>query len=359
MWRAALIQDLRSQSELTDKKPVSSIFFGGGTPSLMDPKTVGALVDEIASIWGTSDDVEITLEANPTSVEAGKFRDFKVSGVNRISMGIQALNDPDLKALGRMHTTAEAMKAFAIARECFARVSFDLIYARQHQTLKDWEGELKQALEMAVDHLSLYQLTVESGTRFGDLYKRGRLSGLPDADLGADMYDLTNDICEVFGYPSYEISNHCRAGAESRHNLIYWRYEPYLGVGPGAHGRPMKSGTRRQTVGFSNPERWLNAVNKVGSGLEVYDGVTPKEAGQEYALMSLRLREGLNTRRFHEMSGRPLNQDKIEELMEDGFLASEDHHIAATAKGRPVLNRLLQEILLVPEELQDDKVCSN
>ncbi len=346
LWCDALLSDLRQQARTVDPRPVSSIFFGGGTPSLMDPSTVSALIDEICKVWGTTPDVEISLEANPTSVEAWKFQAFKAAGINRVSLGIQALNDADLKALGRMHTVKEATSAFDVARNCFDRVSFDLIYARQHQSLKDWELELKQATNMAVDHMSLYQLTVEDGTRFGELYKRKMLRGLPTENLGADMYDLTNDVCTTEGYPAYEVSNHCRSGSECRHNLIYWRYEPYLGIGPGAHGRPLSNGDRKQTVAYSNPERWIQQVRTNGHGLRVDELVSAHDAGLEYALMSLRLSEGLDRERYQQMSASTLDSSRLDDLIEGGFLCQNGGFIAATAKGKKVLNRVLQELLI-------------
>lgn len=344
-WRAALLTDLRHQADLSDTRTVTSIFFGGGTPSLMQPATVGALIDEVASLWDVADDLEITLEANPTSVEADKFKAFRSAGVNRVSMGIQALNDPDLKALGRMHSAAEAMAAFDVARSQFERVSFDLIYARQNQTLRDWQDELAKALAMAVDHLSLYQLTIEPGTRFGELYSLNKLRDLPGDDLGADLYDATQSLCAAAGMPSYEISNYARSDAMCRHNLTYWRYGPYLGVGPGAHGRMMTNGERFETASHSNPEAWLSAVAERGTGLRHRTKLSPSDMGTEYALMSMRLAEGMSLNRFQTLSGRIIGLDQIGDLISRDYIEHDEDMLRATPKGRPVLNSLLQQML--------------
>ena len=344
-WREALLTDIRTQAETTEKQTVTSIFFGGGTPSLMEPATVGALIDEVSRLWQVANDLEVTLEANPTSVEADRFRAFRTAGVNRISMGIQSLNDSDLKALGRMHSAAEAMAAFDVARENFDRISFDLIYARQNQTLAEWEKELTRALDMAVDHLSLYQLTIEAGTRFGDLYDRGKLRGLPSEGLGADLYDLTQAICADHGMGAYEVSNHAREGSECRHNLTYWRYGPYLGVGPGAHGRLLQGQERFETVSFSNPEKWLETVAAHGSGLKSSDRLSETDAGHEYALMCLRLTEGLELSRYELISGHRLDQVRIDDLISQELLRQNEDRIYTTAQGRPVLNGVLGALL--------------
>ncbi|MCL4155215.1 UNVERIFIED_CONTAM: hypothetical protein GTU68_030977, partial [Idotea baltica] len=236
-WVRAYLSELDRLAELTPNRIVSTVFFGGGTPSLMLPDTVAAIIERVRQNWRCTNDIEVNLEANPTSVEASRFRGFQQAGVNRISMGIQALNDQDLKLLGRLHSVAEAQKAFDIARNIFDRVSFDLIYARQNQSAAEWEAELTQALGMAVDHLSLYQLTIEEGTAFGDRFARGGLRGLPTDDLSADLYELTQSITSDHGFSAYEVSNHAKTGQESRHNLVYWRGGDYVGVGPGAHGR--------------------------------------------------------------------------------------------------------------------------
>lgn len=344
-WRNALLCDLRTQAEFSDKETVTSIFFGGGTPSLMEPETVGALIDEVGRLFQVANNLEVTLEANPTSVEAGRFRDFRSAGVNRVSMGIQALNDPDLKALGRMHSAAEAMAAFNVARENFDRISFDLIYARQNQSLDDWSSELRRAIGLAVDHLSLYQLTIEAGTRFGDLYDRNKLKGLPSDSLGADMYDLTQEICFDSGLPAYEISNHAAVGSECLHNLTYWRYGPYLGVGPGAHGRVISGGKRYETESYAQPEAWLSSVLDHRHGLRTRESLFSEDVGTEYALMSLRLAEGLSLSRYKLLSGLDLDSPQLSELISQEYIKRDGDRISATSTGRPVLNSILKELL--------------
>ncbi|MEX0971448.1 MAG: radical SAM family heme chaperone HemW [Paracoccaceae bacterium] len=343
-WQNALITELRANAALTGRRHVRSIFFGGGTPSLMPPALVGALIDEVAKLWVLEPDAEITLEANPTSVEAERFRGFAAAGVNRISMGIQALNDPDLKALGRMHSTAEAMQAFDIARSLFKRVSFDLIYARQNQTLAAWEAELGTALKMAVDHLSLYQLTIEDGTRFGELAARGKLRGLPSDDLGADMYELTQSLCDAAGMPCYEVSNHARAGAESRHNLVYWRYGDYAGVGPGAHGRLSLNAGRFARENLRNPEAWLARVAAQGHGGVAQTLLSAGDEASEYLLMSMRLVEGCDIARYSALAGHALNMAAVADCVNQGLLVHEGTQLATTARGRIVLNAILREI---------------
>ncbi|WP_189639659.1 radical SAM family heme chaperone HemW [Paramylibacter ulvae] len=341
-WLAALIGELRLASMRSKNRTVDTVFFGGGTPSLMQPRVVQKLIETIDTLWGLSPNVEITLEANPTSVEAGKFADFSRAGINRVSMGVQALNDPDLKRLGRMHSVAEAEAAFDIAKTHFKRVSFDLIYARQDQTLANWETELRRALDMAVDHLSLYQLTIEPQTAFGNLFERGKLHGLPADDTAADMYDITQKICADAGMPAYEVSNHAAAGQESQHNLIYWRYGDYVGVGPGAHGRITVDGKRIATVSIRNPEAWLNADQKT-SDVEI---ISTTDQASEYLMMSLRLSEGSDVARFKNLSGQHLPDDVITNHCADGLLRQTNSHIIATQKGRIILNALLRDLLV-------------
>jgi len=344
-WRDALLSDIRrSAAEVPDRR-VDTVFFGGGTPSLMPPETVAAVINEINQTWGLKSGAEISLEANPTSVEAGRFREYAEAGVNRISMGIQALNDTDLRHLGRMHSVVEARAAFEIARAQFDRVSFDLIYARQNQSLESWESELREALTMAVDHLSLYQLTIENGTRFGELYDRGKLKGLPKDDLSADMYLKTQEICDYFGMSSYETSNHARTGAESRHNLIYWRYGDYAGIGPGAHGRVTLADGKRATVAYSSPKEWLEKVEHTGWGRKSAETITEQEQAVEYLMMSLRLAEGTDMRRFETLNGVPLSISRVDMLTDDGFLVRENGRLRTTHKGRPVLNAILRELM--------------
>ncbi len=345
-WAAAYLSELRRAASETPGRVLNAVFFGGGTPSLMDPDTVAAIIAEIRRLWPVANDPEITLEANPGSVEAGRFRAYRDGGVNRISMGIQALNDDDLRRLGRIHTAQEAMAAFDIARDTFARVSFDLIYARQGQSLADWDAELRSALSMAVDHLSLYQLTIEQGTAFGDRYNAGKLRGLPDDDLSVDLYALTRDICGAEGMPAYEVSNHARDGAQSRHNLIYWRYGDYIGIGPGAHGRLTSDGARYATECFSNPTRWLAAVD-TNSAEKPRQLLTRADEASEFLLMGLRLKEGVSLSRYEKLSGRPLDPGRIEHLRDIGMVDATKDRITVSEQGFMVLNAVLADLLSV------------
>ncbi len=345
VWKDALLSELRHAAQLTPGRSVQSIFFGGGTPSLMAPDTVAAIIDEVARLWHIGNDIEITLEANPTSVESNKFADFNAAGVNRISMGIQALNNVDLKRLGRLHSTQEALQAFDIAKEYFNRVSFDLIYARQNQTLAGWQSELTRALDLTVDHLSLYQLTIESGTRFGQLYDIGKLKGLPDDDLAADMYQATSDICSNAGLSNYEVSNYAKTEAESRHNMIYWRYGDYIGIGPGAHGRITVNGSKHATETPILPEDWLQSVQANGFALKCVEIISKSAQAEEYLMMSLRLAEGTDLERYESLSGKPLNPEKTELLAEAGLLTHKNNRLVATLSGRMVLNAVLKELL--------------
>jgi oxygen-independent coproporphyrinogen-3 oxidase len=344
-WRQALLAEMRHMRELTGPRRVDTVFFGGGTPSLMEPTTVAALIDEAGRLWGLGGTTEITLEANPTSVEAGKFRDYASAGVNRLSMGVQALNDADLKALGRMHSVAEAEAAFGVARDAFPRVSFDLIYARMGQTVAAWEAELARALAMAIDHFSLYQLTIEPATRFGELYDLGKLK-VPADDIAAAMYELTQTMTAGAGLPAYEISNHARPGGESRHNLVYWRYGDYAGVGPGAHGRlTLADGRRVATVTARAPGDWLMAVGGSGHALVEEAAVERADQATEYMLMSMRLVEGADLARYQRLSGAPIDPARIAALAGDGLVRQTGDRLAATARGRIVLNRVLAELL--------------
>ena len=332
--------------QLTGERQAGTVFFGGGTPSLMAPETVAALIEEIDRLWGLAPGAEITLEANPTSVEAGRFKAYADAGINRVSMGAQALNDADLRALGRQHSAAEARVAFDIARAVFDRVSFDLIYARTGQTLAGWEAELTEALEMAADHLSLYQLTIEPGTRFWELHARGRLV-VPGDELAADMYELTQIMTRSAGLPAYEVSNHARPGAESRHNLLYWRGGDYAGIGPGAHGR-ITGGTRTATAALRDPRAWMDAVSTHGHGIETLEVIGPDARAEEYLMMSLRLSEGTDPVRYARLSGRPLDPDRIADLTATGHLRTAGKRLIATETGRLVLNAVLAELLAGP-----------
>jgi oxygen-independent coproporphyrinogen-3 oxidase len=343
-WNRAFLAEIGRLANLTPGRVLNTVFFGGGTPSLMSPELVHSILDAVRAHWTLANDIEITLEANPGSVEAGRFRGYADAGVNRISMGVQALNDEDLRRLGRRHSVAEARGAFDVARNAFDRVSFDLIYARQGQTLADWGKELREALSMAVDHLSAYQLTIEDGTAFGARYAAGGLRDLPADDDAADMYLMTQDICAAHGMPGYEVSNHAQTGSESRHNLIYWRYGDYAGIGPGAHGRLTRDGIRYATEAVRAPGAWLSQVESRGHGELAPEALGPIDAGTEFLLMGLRLAEGIDPLRYAEISGRGLDPATIARLEEMGMLAT-GARIAATDKGRAVLNALLRELL--------------
>ncbi|UWQ37234.1 radical SAM family heme chaperone HemW [Leisingera aquaemixtae] len=345
LWVRAYLAELDRLSEQLPGRVLNTIFFGGGTPSLMQPETVAAVIERAREIWPFANDMEISLEANPGSVEAGRFAGYRDAGVNRVSMGIQALNDEDLRRLGRIHSVAEARAAFDIARECFDRVSFDLIYARQGQTLEAWKAELKEALSMAIDHLSLYQLTIEDGTAFGDRYARGKLRGLPEDDTAADMYLATQDLTAAHGMACYEISNHARPGAVSRHNLIYWRYGDYAGIGPGAHGRLTLGGVRYATETHLAPGAWLQAAN-AGNGESLRVPLATEDAAAEYLMMGMRLSEGLDMVRFTELSGRHLPESKLNDLVDLGMVTISEKRLRATAQGRAVLNAVLRELLM-------------
>lgn len=344
-WTRALVAEIKSSAADLQGRTVNSIFFGGGTPSLMPPDTVGAVIDTVTKCWSLARDAEITLEANPTSVEAERFQGYRVAGVNRLSMGVQALVDRDLRALGRLHTAAEAMRAFDVARSVFARVSFDLIYARQGQTVAAWEAELGSALGLAVDHLSLYQLTIEPGTRFGDLAARGKLRDMPPDSVSAAMYSMTQDICAAAGMPAYEISNHARSGAESRHNLVYWRYGDYLGIGPGAHGRVSVGGRRQATEAIRMPEAWLRTVEGTGIGTTIHEPISSADQATEMLMMGLRLSEGISIGRYNRLAGRTIPVERVQELCVLGLLQVRGDRIVATTAGRTVLNAVIARLL--------------
>jgi len=343
-WAKAFVSELERYKSETPERVVSSVFFGGGTPSLMEPELVETILTCISENWTFARGAEITLEANPSSVEAGKFRDFRSAGVNRISLGIQALNDHDLSKLGRLHSRDEGYRAIEIAQNTFTRVSFDLIYARQDQGLKDWEAELTKALSLGTEHLSLYQLTIEEDTAFGKRHAAGKLIGLPEDNLAADMYALTQEICEAADMPAYEISNHARSWAQSQHNLIYWRGGDYLGIGPGAHGRLRVNGKRCATDTELLPQTWLAAAT-AGLGEASRTELSAYEQGVEYLLMALRLTEGVDLTRASDFDPDLLNSNKYNELVDMGFLASDQSRLYATPQGRMVLNAILRELL--------------
>lgn len=343
-WRDAYLRELDRYASFTGDRILQSVFFGGGTPSLMDPDTVAAIIDRIRRNWRTSNDLEITLEANPTSVEASRFAGYHAAGVNRVSLGLQALNDADLKALGRLHSVEEGRTAFEIARKQFDRVSFDLIYARQSQTPGAWRSELTEALAMAADHLSLYQLTIEPGTAFGDRYSRGRLRGLPSEDAAADMYEITQDLCGTAGLPAYEVSNHAAEGAESRHNLIYWHYGDYIGIGPGAHGRVTRNGERHAVEAARQPGAWLTSVERDATA-ETWSRLAEQEQAQEYLLMGMRVNDGVDLARYEAIFGAAPPLEAIAELSEMGFVETDMGRLRTTPKGRPLLNAILGRLL--------------
>lgn len=336
--------ELASMRARTGPREVSSIFIGGGTPSLMQPQTVGAVLEAVAKNWTVPAGIEVTLEANPSSVEAGRFRGYRAAGVNRVSLGVQALNDADLKFLGRLHDVEQAFQAIGLAREIFPRLSFDLIYARPGQTPDAWARELEQAIGHAADHLSLYQLTIEEGTRFHMLYAAGKFQ-IPDQDHAAELYAVTQAVTAARGLPAYEISNHARPGAESRHNLIYWRYGEYVGVGPGAHGRFIEDGKRIVTFTEKLPETWLDLVETHGNGVVGGEVLTRNEEADEFLLMGLRLAEGIDLARYEALAGRSLPNKRLSVLQEEGLVAPiGNSRLRATPAGMVVLDALVAEL---------------
>jgi len=341
----AFIAEIAATAARVPGREVSTIFFGGGTPSLMQPATVGAVLDALARHWSIAGDVEVTLEANPTSVEATRFRGYRAAGVNRVSLGVQALDNVALKELGRMHSVREALDAVAIARTSFERYSFDLIYARPGQTPAAWAAELKRAIAEAGEHLSLYQLTIEQETPFFALHSAGKLV-TPDDDTARALYDTTQDVCAAAGLPAYEISNHAPPGAECRHNLVYWRAHEYAGIGPGAHGRLDVDGERRATATEKRPEAWLMRVEQRGHGVISDEELTPEQMGDEYLLMGLRLAEGIDPERYARLAGRPLNDRRIAILREEGALeTTADGKLRVTLAGFPVLDAVVADLV--------------
>ena len=348
-FAAALRWELAWEAERLGRRPLGSIFFGGGTPSLMDPATAAALIDDATRLFLPGPSLEITLEANPTSVEAGRLADFRQAGVNRLSLGIQALSDQSLRALGREHSAAQAVAALEIGRSLFPRLSFDLIYARPGQTLEDWRLELNTALMLAADHLSLYQLTIESGTAFEVLHRRGELV-LPDEDLANALYDATAEAAAGFGLQGYEVSNYAVPGAESRHNLAYWRYGDYAGIGPGAHGRISLAGQLLATRRHRAPERWAELVERQEHGTVEEAPISSKDRAREALLMGLRLVEGIDPEVFARRTGVQL-KDAIdpfilEASVEEGYLAVAGERLIATSEGRRRLDALLPRLAL-------------
>ena len=343
-FAAAFEAEMAAMRERTGPRAVASVFLGGGTPSLMKPETVGRVLEAVAHNWHLPAGAEITMEANPSSVEAERFRGYRAAGVNRVSLGVQALNDADLKFLGRLHDVESALVAIDLAREIFPRLSFDLIYARPGQTPEGWGEELRRAIGLAADHLSLYQLTIEEGTPFSSLYAARKFT-LPDSAEGAELYRVTQEVTAAHGLPAYEISNHARPGAESRHNLIYWRYGEYVGVGPGAHGRFVESGRRIVTMTERMPENWLSRVEENGHGVVDGEVLSPSEEADEFLLMGLRLTEGIDLDRYEKLAGRPLSSGRISILREENLVEPVGNsRLRATQAGMVVLDALVADL---------------
>ena len=340
----AFAREIATTAARVPGREVTSIFLGGGTPSLMQPQTVGAILDAIGRHWRVAPDAEVTLEANPTSVEATRFAGYRAAGVNRVSLGVQALDDVSLKELGRLHSAREALDAVAIARKSFDRYSFDLIYARPDQTPALWADELKVAISEAAEHLSLYQLTIEEGTPFFGLHAAGKLK-TPDETMARALYDVTQDVCAKHGLPAYEISNHARAGKECRHNLVYWRGQEYAGIGPGAHGRLDIGGVRHATATEKRPEAWLMRVEANGHGVVTDEALNREERADEFLLMGLRLAEGIDPERYTALSGRAIDPRRIAVLREEGAITVDaDGRLRVTQAGFPVLDAVVADL---------------
>ncbi|MBV9331428.1 MAG: coproporphyrinogen III oxidase [Alphaproteobacteria bacterium] len=341
-WRDAIVREIASVAATVQgpRTEVATIFFGGGTPSLMEGKTAGTILDAIASHWPVSSDVEITLEANPSSAEGSRFRDYRAAGVNRLSLGVQALNDADLKFLGRLHSVAEAMTALDFATRTFSRVSLDLIYARPGQSEAQWREELGCAMALGTSHLSLYQLTVEPETPFAQMHRAGHLT-LPDEELAAALYEATQEVTSAAGLPAYEVSNHARSGDEARHNLLYWRYGAFAGVGPGAHGRLHQDGEVIATSNEKLPERWRENIARSGSAALERRALSKAEAAKEQLLMQMRLTEGVEIARYEERWDTDLDRQALCGLEREGLVTHSDGRVAATTRGRLVLNSVI------------------
>ncbi|MGC2141876.1 MAG: radical SAM family heme chaperone HemW [Methylovirgula sp.] len=341
---AAIKSELAHRASLTPGRVVRSIYFGGGTPSLMQASSVSAILEAIGALWQQGPQIEVTLEANPSSVEAGRFREYRSAGVNRVSIGVQSFNDTALKMLGRLHNAAEANAALDVAASIFERYSFDLIYARPQQSVKEWRAELKTALARGSDHLSLYQLTIEPDTIYERLYRAGKLL-MPDADTGRAFWDTTQELTSAANLPAYEVSNHARPGAESRHNLIYWRYGEYVGVGPGAHGRINTPNGRRAQATERHPEMWLTVVETDGQAFVEDEILSSEERGDEFLLMGLRLSEGIEPARFEAVAGKRLDPARIASLVSEGMVeVTPAGRIRVSAEGFPVLDAVVADL---------------
>lgn len=347
-WQNALLTEMKYFATRTQGRTVESIFFGGGTPSLMAPKTVAALIHQASQYWNLSPNLEITLEANPNSVDIQRFKDFKSAGINRVSIGIQSLDNQALRFLGRKHSREEAIKAIKTAASVFERFSFDLIYCRPNQSIESWRQELTEALSYSRDHLSLYQLTIEPGTAFHTLYQRKEFE-LPDQDAGADLYEITQEMLENAGMPSYEISNHARFGSECRHNMLYWRYQDYIGIGPGAHGRLSVNTQKIATRCLKAPQSWLESVEKTGQGIHEEIVLKDDDKINEMLMMGLRLTEGISIDNFYAQTGfnlpKIINQQQLKRLIDGDFLIMSENFLKATLMGRQCLNSVLSAIL--------------
>ena len=348
-WRATLLADMAYEAALTPGRKLTSIFFGGGTPSLMPSSTVAVLIDAAAQHWGFADNIEITLEANPSSVEAARFADLAAAGVNRVSLGLQSLHDAALAFLGRAHSVAESLDALAVAQHHFGRVNIDLIYARPAQTASQWEAELKRALSFGTDHVSLYQLTIEPGTRFETLVRTGHFIPADDDDA-ATLYELTGQMTSAAGIPAYEISNHAKPGSESRHNLSYWRYDDYIGIGPGAHGLRLEAATQRH----KKPENFLSAVERNAHGISSEDRLDATTRATESLLMGLRLAEGISLSRLSERTGIAsdglLDTHAVDKIAQLGLIRRDGDRVTVTPQGMPLLNAILPQIVNVEAE---------
>ena len=344
-WTKAYLSEISKNHRHSSEKILNTVFFGGGTPSLMPSKTIEAIINHILALWKPSNQLEITLEANPTSIDVSRFKEYKSAGVNRVSIGVQSLDDMSLKYLGRLHTGKDAITAVQTAQSIFDRVSFDLIYARQNQTIKDWEKELLSALSLGTNHMSLYQLTIEDGTVFGDRAKIGKLPGLPSEDLSADMYTLTQEIMNNNRLPLYEVSNHAFPGEESHHNLIYWRGGDFIGIGPGAHGRYYEGPKRKATVMTKSPNKWLSQIDKVGHSAEPTTILSKSEEALEYLMMSARLVEGTDLKFLESLDLNLVKHKNIKGLIELGLILIKNERIILTPKGRPILNSVLSELI--------------
>lgn len=350
-WLAALLADMAYEAALTKGRPLTSIFFGGGTPSLMPPSTVAALITAAEQYWGFGENIEITLEANPSSVEAARFADLAEAGVNRVSLGLQSLDDAALAFLGRAHSEAESLDALAIAQRHFGRVNIDLIYARPDQTAAQWQAELARAISFGTDHMSLYQLTIEPGTRFETMVRTGQFVPA-DNDEAASLYELTQELTVAAGIPAYEISNHATPGSESRHNLSYWRYDDYIGIGPGAHGRRLNFATQRH----KKPENFMTAVERNGHGLASEEALDPATRATEALLMGLRLAQGIDLQNLSSRTGVAagglLDFDAVDRITALGLIRRKGDHVTVTPQGMPLLDAILPEIVAVEAEVE-------